>query len=273
MLIRCCRTEKSQEGSISTAPDGATDSAGDAESSEGGAAAAGEPASVAAAAANYWAGAADDPYTWRLCLQLVVFPLLSFRFEYPYAPPPPGDAPPPPPQHQQQQQSGLCGADSAYSFPVIQEAGLQQRDPQSAAPWMALPTRRRLTPEVAITTLGLDEVRRPPFAVASAAAAAGHRCIGMMVVLLPTFASSADGTGRQLPMCCFASLLPFGLFFCSWRVPVGNIALFPLAFTSMHSVASSGVSTEGRCSKSGLPALPYKDGAAATALSAERVLC
>ncbi|KAL8271258.1 hypothetical protein Esti_004824 [Eimeria stiedai] len=114
---------------------------------------------AATAATEYWANAADDPYTWRLCLQLVVFPLLSFRFDYPYTPPAPGDAPPPPPQHQQQA-NGICGGDSAYSILTGLEAGMQQRDPHVTLPWMALPTRRRLTPEMAITTLGLDEKTR-----------------------------------------------------------------------------------------------------------------
>ncbi|KAL8434250.1 hypothetical protein Efla_002015 [Eimeria flavescens] len=132
-----------------------------------GAAVAGTDA-AAAAAAEYWANAAEDPYTWRLCLQLVVFPLLSFRFDYPYSPPTPGDAPPPPPQ-QHQQQNGVGGGDSAYSIVTGLEAGMQQRDPNMTLPWMALPTRRRLTPEVAITTLGLDEVYQRKAAAASLA--------------------------------------------------------------------------------------------------------
>ncbi|KAL8437169.1 hypothetical protein ACSSS7_001148 [Eimeria intestinalis] len=111
---------------------------------------------AATAASEYWGDAADDPYTWRLCLQLVIFPLLSFRFDYPYTPPAPGDAPPPPPQHQQHA-NNVCGGDSAYSILTGLEAGMQQRDPHLTLPWMALPTRRRLTPEVAITTLGFDE--------------------------------------------------------------------------------------------------------------------
>ncbi|KAL8447904.1 hypothetical protein Emed_004199 [Eimeria media] len=124
--------------------------------------------SAAAAAVDYWANAADDPYTWRLCLQLVVFPLLSFRFDYPYTPPAPGDAPPPPPQNQQHA-NGICGGDSAYSILTGLESGMQQRDPHLTLPWMALPTRRRLTPEVAITTLGLDEVYQRKAAAASLA--------------------------------------------------------------------------------------------------------
>ncbi|CDJ49832.1 sec7 domain-containing protein, putative [Eimeria brunetti] len=127
-------------------------------------------ASAAAAAADYWATAPEGAYTWRLCLQLVVFPLLSLRFDYPYTPVPPGDAPPPPPQQHQQQANGHNAGDSVYTFTAGHEQDKQQpRDPHFGMPWMALPTRRRLTPEVAISTLGLDEVYQRKAAAASLA--------------------------------------------------------------------------------------------------------
>ncbi|CDI75740.1 sec7 domain-containing protein, putative [Eimeria praecox] len=131
--------------------------------------AAAPPASAAAAAAEYWNTAPDDPYTWRLCLQLVVFPLLSLRFDYPYTPPPPGDAPPPPPQHHQQQANEHSAGDSIYALTAGHDQEKQPRDPHFGMPWMALPTRRRLTPEVAISTLGLDEVYQRKAAAASLA--------------------------------------------------------------------------------------------------------
>ncbi|KAL8453879.1 hypothetical protein Emag_001687 [Eimeria magna] len=158
MLIRGSTRENTSEvcnGATTERTDGAQESIKPSRS----AAAAGTD-DAATAAVDYWGDAADDPYTWRLCLQLVVFPLLSFRFDYPYTPPSPGDAPPPPPQHQQHA-NGVCGGDSAYSILTGLEAGMQQRDPHLTLPWMALPTRRRLTPEVAITTLGLDEPFSP----------------------------------------------------------------------------------------------------------------
>lgn len=159
MIIRCFTTERTNDGGSSIALDGLGGSQERCDTLRSAETPQAATDAAAAAAAEYWAGAADDPYTWRLCLQLVVFPLLSFRFDYPYTPPAPGDAPPPPPQQQQQQQSSTFGQDSSYAFSMAGEAAVQQRDPNLTLPWMALPTRRRLTPEVAFSTFGIEEVR------------------------------------------------------------------------------------------------------------------
>ncbi|CDJ27700.1 sec7 domain-containing protein, putative [Eimeria mitis] len=171
MLIRCSKKEPSSEENSSVLVNNRTVNAeGASDMPDSSASTSAAPAaSAAATAADYWDTAPEDAYTWRLCLQLVVFPLLSLRFDYPYTPLPPGDAPPPPPQQHQQQANGHSAGDSIYAFTAGQDQEKQPRDHHFGMPWMSLPTRRRLTPEVAIGSLGLDEVYQRKAAAASLA--------------------------------------------------------------------------------------------------------